>query len=113
MYSIRWEDINNHFDLVSAKEANTISSSSTSIKKDFYGTKNLVHLTKIEILKTNLEKSTIRKIAGKILGATYTSEGLTYVMKWEGIDNIEFISAEDVNLIYPQIIFKFYEEKFL
>jgi len=31
-------------------------------------------------------------------------------MKWEGIDNIEFISAEDVNLMYPQILIKFYEE---
>jgi len=114
MYLIKWEGINDHFDLVSAKEANLMC---PQIVINFYQEKLIWNQeagpskeNRNTQKKINLEKSTVRKNAEKILGATDTSEGLTYLMKWEGIDNLEFISAEDVNLMYPQILIKFYEE---
>ncbi|XP_025194262.1 chromobox protein homolog 3-like [Melanaphis sacchari] len=49
--------------------------------------------------------------AEKVIGATNASGQLMFLMKWKGIDEAELISAKVANILYPQIVIKFYEDK--
>jgi len=51
------------------------------------------------------------KVAEKIIGATDSSGQLMFLLKWQGIEEADLIAAKDANLMCPQIVIKFYEER--
>ncbi|XP_060860327.1 chromobox protein homolog 1-like [Metopolophium dirhodum] len=118
MYLMKWEEIDD-LDLISANNAKL---ECPQIVINFYqerliwnteaGSSKVNRKTKknIELEKTK-RTSIVHNIAEKIMGVTDTSGELTYLMKWEGIDDLEFISVEEANLMFPQILIKFYEER--
>lgn len=64
-----------------------------------------------EVKDNNSESASVEKIAEKIIGATDASGQLRFLMKWKGIDEGDLMLAEEVNLMYPHIVLKFYEER--
>ncbi|XP_060874010.1 chromobox protein homolog 3-like [Metopolophium dirhodum] len=54
----------------------------------------------------------IPKIPEKIMGKTVENGQLVFLMKWRGIEEFNLIPAKEANLKYPQIVIKYYEEKF-
>ncbi|XP_060857403.1 uncharacterized protein LOC132934985 [Metopolophium dirhodum] len=50
------------------------------------------------------------KIPEKIITATDLNGQLEILMKWRGIEEMELIPAKKANLMWPQMIIKFYEE---
>jgi len=50
------------------------------------------------------------KIPEKIMGVADSNGQLIFMMKWKGIEKTELISAEEANLMCPQIVIKYYEE---
>jgi len=60
-------------------------------------------------VENNNSKTT--KIPEKIMGATDSSGKLMFLMKWKGVEEGDLLLAEEVNVIYPQIVIKFYEER--
>ncbi|KAE9533348.1 hypothetical protein AGLY_009251 [Aphis glycines] len=53
------------------------------------------------------------KVPEKITGATDASGQLMLLMKFQGIDDLELIEAKKAYLICPQLVLKYYEERFI
>jgi len=51
------------------------------------------------------------KIPEKIIGSTTHRGHLIFLMKWRGTEETEIISATAANLMCPQIVIKYYEER--
>lgn len=51
------------------------------------------------------------KVVDKILGATDESGSMCFIVKWKGIAQAEFIESKDANILFPQDVIKFYEER--
>jgi len=52
------------------------------------------------------------QVPEKIIGATDSSGELMFLIKWQGTEEADLVLAKDVNLMFPQIVIKFYEERF-
>ena len=46
-----------------------------------------------------------------IIGATKASGELVFLVQWKGLDKQDFIPAEILNNLHPQIVIKFYESR--
>lgn len=57
------------------------------------------------------ETTPIAKVVDKIIDATCVPGELMYLIKWQGIEKPDLISAEEANLMCPQIVIKFLVER--
>ncbi|CAI6377820.1 unnamed protein product [Macrosiphum euphorbiae] len=95
-YFMKWEDIES-IEVVSAKEVDIMY---PQIVKNFYQEKVLSD-----------QKSTMNKNYEEIMAVYNCGGKLTYLMKFEGMDVVECVPAQAANLMCPQIVIKFYEER--
>lgn len=53
----------------------------------------------------------INKVPENILGATTIDMNLVFLIKWKDIEEGSLIPAKDANILWPQVVIKFYEDR--
>lgn len=117
-YLIKWEDIES-LDLVSAKEFDimypqiVINFYQEKVPENTAAVPSEVNISTQQEIKSGKsdQKSTMNKNYEEIMGVYNCGGELTYLMKFEGMDVVECIPAQEANLMCPQIVIKFYEER--
>ncbi|CAI6372995.1 unnamed protein product [Macrosiphum euphorbiae] len=92
----------------------TRSNSTTSCaSSDAHSVSAVVKPEKKDIKKVKVcdVSNVLEKIPDRILGATDRSGHLIFLMKWKGLEETELISAQEANLLCPQVVIKFYESR--
>lgn len=51
------------------------------------------------------------KIPEKIIGATKSNEQIMFLIKWKNIDDAELIPVKEANMIWPETVIEFYENR--
>jgi len=82
-----------------SSDAHSVSAVVEPEKKDF---------EKVEVHDVS---NVLEKIPDRILGASDSTGHLMFLMKWKGLEESDLISAEEANLMCPQVVIKFYESK--
>lgn len=61
-------------------------------------------------LSSNVSETTpVEKTPDYIIGAHQHRNGVMFLLKWDGVEEADLILAEHANLLYPQVVIKFYE----